>query len=145
MRFHLLLAGLLFMLIGPAIASSKNQEQMVPPVPFNELPEFRISPGEILYKRYCLFCHGEFGAGDGLNAYNLPTKPASFVTEDFRAKPFKQVQNTVRGGGIASDQGQIMPSFKNTFSSTQVNAIIDYIQNFEEVHAEVDSDDSDEL
>ena len=65
-----------------------------------ELPEFRITKGEVLYGRYCSFCHGESGDGDGLNAYSIPVKPRNFNDQAFMAlKSDVEFEKVILSGG----------------------------------------------
>jgi mono/diheme cytochrome c family protein len=94
-----------------------------------QLPEFRISKGEILYNRYCLFCHGESGAGDGLNAFRLPVKPASFSNQELMSrKSEKELAKVILNGGAPQGMSRYMPAFGHTFSDLEAQYLVEYIR-----------------
>ncbi len=99
------------------------------PLVVRQLPEFRISKGEILYNRYCLFCHGESGEGDGLNAFRIPVKPFSFSNHELMArKPDKELAQVILLGGASQGMSRYMPAFGNTFSNLEAQYLVEYIR-----------------
>ncbi|MFQ5559144.1 MAG: c-type cytochrome [Nitrospinota bacterium] len=38
--------------------------------------------GEVIYKKYCVYCHGKTGFGDGLAAMTLKPSPANFIERE---------------------------------------------------------------
>ena len=104
------------------------------PLTIKELPEFRITKGEILYSRYCSFCHGESGEGDGLNAYSLPVKPLNFNDQEIMAqKADIELENAILLGGFSRGLSQYMPAFGKTLSPRHVKYLIDFIRT---IHAD---------
>jgi mono/diheme cytochrome c family protein len=94
-----------------------------------ELPEFRVAKGEVLYLRYCSFCHGESGAGDGLNAYSMPVKPRNFNDQDVMSqKPDKKLEQVILSGGASQGLSQYMPAFGKTFSNLEAGHLIKHIR-----------------
>jgi len=94
-----------------------------------QLPEFRISKGEILYSRYCAFCHGETGAGDGLNAFRILVKPLSFANKEIMAqKADAELEKVILLGGASQGLSGYMPAFGHTFSDREAGYLIKYIR-----------------
>jgi len=94
-----------------------------------ELPEFRITKGEVLYHRYCSFCHGDTGAGDGLNAYSIPVKPRNFTDRAVIARRTdEELARGIRSGGPSLGLSQYMPAFEKTLSPVQVRYLIHFIR-----------------
>jgi mono/diheme cytochrome c family protein len=98
------------------------------PLAIEELPEFRVSKGEVLYLRYCSFCHGESGAGDGLNAYSMPVKPRNFNDQDImEQKTDIELEKVILLGGASQGLSQYMPAFGKTFSNLEAKHLIKHI------------------
>ncbi len=99
------------------------------PLAIRELPEFRITNGEVLYSRYCSFCHGESGEGDGLNAYSVPVKPRNLTDQNVMAKKSDaELENVILFGGASQGLSRYMPAFGNTFSDREAKYLIKYIR-----------------
>jgi mono/diheme cytochrome c family protein len=99
------------------------------PLTIKELPEFRVTKGEVLYNRYCSFCHGESGAGDGLNAYSMPVKPRNFNDQNIMAqKADIELEKVILLGGASQGLSQYMPSFNKTFSDLEAKHLIKHIR-----------------
>ena len=99
------------------------------PLTIRELPEFRITKGEVLYKRYCSFCHGESGEGDGLNAYSMPVKPRNLNDQDVMAqKTDTELEKVILSGGASQGLSQYMPAFGKTFSNLEAKHLIKHIR-----------------
>jgi mono/diheme cytochrome c family protein len=108
-------------------ATGKTAEK--PPLPISELPAFTISSGQVIYQRYCLFCHGEKGEGDGQNSFSLPTRPAD-LTMIIPERTDEQLFAVIQQGGAKSNLSPAMPAFENTFSKRQINQLILFLKNF---------------
>jgi len=103
------------------------------PLTIRELPEFRITKGEVLYSRYCSFCHGESGAGDGLNAYSMPVKPRNFNDQDVMIRKSDiELQEVVLSGGASRGLSKYMPGFGKTLSTLQVKYLVSFIRTKQE-------------
>ena len=98
------------------------------PLIIKELPDFKITRGEVLYARYCSFCHGESGAGDGLNAYTMPVKPRNFNNQDImEQKTDIELEKVILSGGASQGLSQYMPAFGKTFSNLEAKHLIKHI------------------
>lgn len=111
------------------VAEETQQELNKTPLLIRELPEFRISKGEVLYTRYCSFCHGDTGAGDGLNAYSLPVKPRNLNDQDRMAqKTDGELEKVILLGGTSQGISNYMPAFNNTLSNLEARHLVIYIR-----------------
>ena len=110
------------------LTTSMVQAADKPPLLISELPDFTIPRGRVIYQRYCLFCHGETGKGDGQNAYSLPVKPAD-LSAGIAGKTADQLSAAITGGETAAnDLSPAMPDFARTLSDQQVKQLIIYLQ-----------------
>lgn len=83
------------------------------------------------YVRFCSFCHGNEGKGDGLNAFNLKTRPRDFTdTVAMKGKTLASLTKVIRAGGAASGLSKDMPPWGNTLDSVQIGTIAQYIKHF---------------
>jgi mono/diheme cytochrome c family protein len=99
------------------------------PLIIKELPEFRITKGKVLYRRYCSFCHGDSGAGDGLNAYSMPVKPRDLTDQDKMAlKADRKLERVILFGGASQGLSKNMPAFGKTLSDLDAKYLIKYIR-----------------
>ena len=113
------------------VKSSDEGQKPVETVPlvFDNLPEFRITKGEVLYSRYCIFCHGEAGEGDGLNAFSIPVKPFSLSNRELMTqKSNDELEKVIIFGGSSQGLSKYMPSFGNTFTAFQVKHLLEFIR-----------------
>jgi len=95
----------------------------------SELPEFRITKGEVLYGRYCTFCHGDTGGADGLNAYSIPVKPRNFKVQTVSDQRSDEVlAKVILSGGDSQGLSKYMPAFDKTLSAGQVGYLIKFIR-----------------
>lgn len=99
------------------------------PVPLDDLPDFSISQGQVMYERYCLFCHGEKGEGDGQNAFSQPHRPAN-LWQIVPERSDQQLYEVITRGGEETYISPDMPSFAHTLSDRQVNKLVRYIRRF---------------
>ena len=109
-----------------------EEAQIVPsqkPQTIKEMPEFRVTKGEVLYIRYCSFCHGESGAGDGLNAFSIPVKPRNFNDQDVMVqKSDIELEKVILFGGASQRLSKYMPAFGKTLSALQVKYLVSFIR-----------------
>ena len=98
------------------------------PLLVRQLPEFRIMKGEVLYARYCSFCHGDTGAGDGLNAFSIPVKPRNFSDQAAMAqRTEEELGLVIQAGGLSQGLSGYMPPFGKTLTALQIKYLVDFI------------------
>lgn len=97
-------------------------------VPIPELG-YNAREGRTLYRHYCQSCHGEEGAGDGFNAYNLDPKPKSLADSTFQADHSdSDLVTAIRSGGAAVGLANIMPPWGHTLNERQIHNIVDFLR-----------------
>jgi cytochrome c553 len=88
----------------------------------------KTPPGINDYVRYCAFCHGGEGKGDGLNAFNIKTRPRDFTdTIAMRGKSLTDLQKVIRTGGAANNLSNDMPPWGKTLDSVTVARLAGYV------------------
>jgi len=97
-------------------------------VPIPELG-YNAREGRALYRHYCLNCHGDEGAGDGFNAYNLDPRPASLADSTFQARHSDaDMLIAIRSGGSAVGLSTGMPPWGRTLNERQTQNIVEYLR-----------------
>ena len=96
--------------------------------------------GKAVYDRWCAGCHGETGHGDGVGATHLLPKPRDFT------RALYQVRSTATGEVPTDDDirhvvdegmpGTSMPAWKNTISSSERAAVVQYVKSFSNAFAQ---------
>jgi mono/diheme cytochrome c family protein len=85
--------------------------------------------GKEVYQHYCQICHGDGGAGDGFNAYNLDPKPGDLSAPAFqKAKSDTELADAVRRGGAGVGLSVLMPPYGHTLSDRQIAEVVAYLR-----------------
>ncbi len=85
--------------------------------------------GEVLYRHYCIHCHGKEGGGDGFNAEFLDKEPAELSDINFiRKKDNRQIFRVIKFGGVGVRKSHLMPVFGFTFSERQIWSLVAYVR-----------------
>ncbi len=85
--------------------------------------------GKHLFEHYCAVCHGETGAGDGFNSFNLNPKPhdmgdSAYIRDLTAGGTLLQI---IRLGGRALNMSNEMPAYQYTLTSGQIDEVEAYI------------------
>ena len=80
MRIKLLSRAILYLLVAGTCAAAYAQNKD------RQMPEGRAAVGKVLYKRYCVGCHGPQGDGNGENATWIDPKPRDFTAAVFKCR-----------------------------------------------------------
>lgn len=94
-------------------------------------PEFgNASPGrgKVIYKEYCMQCHGATGRGDGPAASNLEPKPAIHANINFSEVPAEYLYNMINHGGAAMGKSANMPYWGLTIGQQGVADVMAYLK-----------------
>ncbi len=124
MNFLYILMLAFFFSVPAAFAGAGEK----PPLSIRELPDFTIAPGQVIYRRYCLFCHGETGKGDGQNSFSLATRPAD-LHHIIPARSDKLLAEVILQGGAKTGLSPAMPPFEHTLSEKQIRQLIISLEN----------------
>lgn len=85
--------------------------------------------GAQLYLRWCAYCHGATGRGDGPNATNLPVKPAPHSSrEAMSARPDDSLFDTIASGGAVMNRSPRMPPFGGTLNAVDIRKLVRHIR-----------------
>lgn len=89
--------------------------------------------GKGIFMHYCAVCHGEGGAGDGFNAFNLaPVRPRDFTDQTYMtAISDQRIQVVIREGGRGTRKSVLMPAWGNTLSEEQIQDLVAFIRTLE--------------
>jgi mono/diheme cytochrome c family protein len=86
-------------------------------------PSYELRLGRLTYQHYCQTCHGETGAGDGFNAYNLDPRPRDMSDPAFQTKKTDaDLADAIRRGGAGVGLSALM------LSPAQVDQVVLYIR-----------------
>lgn len=80
--------------------------------------------GEAIYKEHCLRCHGQTGAGDGLDAQGLIVRPTDFHTERSRAKTNFELLIAISNGVLFSP----MHAWRGRLKDEEMMDVIQYVR-----------------
>jgi len=93
------------------------------------LPSYEARLGHDVFAHYCATCHGDGGAGDGFNAYNLDPHPRSLSDPAFqKTKTDADLADTIRRGGAGVGLSSLMPPWGRTLSDRQVADVVLYVR-----------------
>ena len=95
------------------------------------VPSYELRLGRQTYEHYCQTCHGEGGAGDGFNAFNLDPKPRDLSDPAFQKKKTDaELADAIRRGGGGVGLSSLMPPWGRTLSNADVDNVIRYLRSF---------------
>jgi mono/diheme cytochrome c family protein len=86
-----------------------------------ELSEVR---GSIVFKTYCVLCHGPNADGKGRAAKNYNPPPANLTTST-RSDAYKA--EIIRKGGAAMNRSSFMPPWRQELTKEQIDDLIIYL------------------
>lgn len=94
-------------------------------------PEFgkaSAGRGKVIYKEYCMQCHGASGKGDGPAASGIEPKPAIHANIAFDQVPTEYLYNMINYGGAAMGKSPNMPYWGLTIGQQGVADVIAYLK-----------------
>jgi mono/diheme cytochrome c family protein len=92
---------------------------------------YELQIGKGVYQHYCVGCHGESGAGDGFNAFNLDPHPRDLGDPVFqKAKSNADLADAIRRGGAGVGLTSLMPPWGHTLDGRHIDAVVLYIRTF---------------
>jgi mono/diheme cytochrome c family protein len=93
------------------------------------LAPYEVQQGEALYRHYCQTCHGDSGAGDGFNAFNLDPHPRDLGDPAFqKAKTDADLADAVRRGGAGVGLSPLMPPWGHTLAPRQIDELVLFVR-----------------
>ncbi len=121
-------------LLGTACARRKAAAPAAVPAPAAATPvppdpSYAVRMGEHVWGHYCQTCHGETGAGDGFNAFNLDPHPRDLSDPEFQKKKSDaDLREAVTRGGAGVGLSSLMPPWGRTLSPREVEQVILFIR-----------------
>lgn len=92
-------------------------------------PSYEERLGREVYEYHCQTCHGETGAGDGFNAFNLDPRPRDLTAPALHAqKSDADFEDAIRRGGIGVGLSPLMPPYGRTLSPDQLHAVVVFVR-----------------
>ncbi len=90
---------------------------------------YNAREGRTVFRHYCAPCHGEYGRGDGFNAYNLDPKPRDLADPGFQsARNDEDLAAVVRTGGGVAGLSNAMPPWGRTLNERQIHNLVRFIR-----------------
>ena len=119
--------GLVLLLVALACARRPAPPKSAAAAPKQSSYETRL--GKEVYVHYCQTCHGESGAGDGFNAFNLDPRPHDLSDPAFqKRKADPDLADAIRRGGAGVGLSPLMPPWGRTLSERQIGSVIRYVR-----------------
>jgi len=85
--------------------------------------------GKVTFTHYCQTCHGETGAGDGFNAFNLDPHPRDLSDPQFQKKKSDaEFADAILRGGAGVGLSALMPPWGHTLSARQIDELVLYLR-----------------
>lgn len=118
---------------------SDGMPALVPPIRESEakaLTEYvrLLSPGFVLYDRYCLECHGARGEGGGDLIADARAPEIAFTKDYFERKSDDEVKKSI--WHMLRERNPSMPHFRAAISAEEVKAIFGWLRAATEAPAE---------
>ena len=86
---------------------------------------YRDVRGAIVFKTYCVLCHGPRGDGQGRAAMNYSPPPAD-LTRSESTDEYKE--RIIRKGGPALGRSQFMPPWEQELTPEQIQDVVFYLK-----------------
>jgi mono/diheme cytochrome c family protein len=113
------------LLLAACQQKGRAPEAVAPP--HASLYEHQI--GKEVFQHYCAGCHGDTGAGDGFNSFNLDPHPRDLGDPKFqKSKTNADLADAIRRGGAGVGLSSLMPPWGKTLDARQVDAVVLYVR-----------------
>lgn len=89
---------------------------------------YEVRSGRDVYRHYCQTCHGETGAGDGFNAFNLDPHPRDFSDPTFQKKTDAEIRDAIGRGGAGVGLSPLMPPWRRTLGDRKIDDVVLYLR-----------------
>lgn len=125
------LSGALVLLLAPSVASCSRRPASLPAAASPALApqlSYEVRSGRDVYRHYCQTCHGETGAGDGFNAFNLDPHPRDLADQAFQKKSDADIRDAIRRGGAGVGLSPLMPPWGKTLGDRKIDDVILYLR-----------------
>ena len=134
-----ILGPVLLLLVAGACSRHQAAAPAAPPAeaaaPVAEAPaaeaalSYELRLGKGVYQHHCQTCHGESGAGDGFNAFNVDPHPRDLSDPAFqKAKTDAELRDAVQRGGLGVGLSAMMPPYGHTLTPDQIDQVVGYLR-----------------
>ena len=121
--------GIGLILLLPMLACFQKPAVQRPAVTAPPDASYELRLGKGLFGHYCQTCHGETGAGDGFNAFNLDPRPRDLSDPALQKKKTDaDVVDAIRRGGSGVGLSPLMPPWGRTLSRAEIDQVVLYIR-----------------
>jgi mono/diheme cytochrome c family protein len=117
-----LIRGMLATLL--ALSPLAMAEDAVEPLP-RDTQAAAVVRGGIVYRTYCVLCHGSEGRGDGRAAKMYTPKPANLTVSPFN-DAYKEL--IIRRGGSGVGRSAFMPPWGDELSDEQIHDLVSFLR-----------------
>lgn len=90
-----------------------------------DTPDAAVVRGAIVYRTYCVLCHGAGGQGDGRAAKLYTPKPANLTVSPF-GDAYKEM--IIRGGGVSVGRSSFMPPWGDELTEEQIHDLVAFLR-----------------
>lgn len=87
--------------------------------------EASVVRGSIVFKTYCVLCHGVNGEGNGRAAASYSPPPANLARSELSDA---QKERMIRGGGQANGRSPFMPPWGQELTNEQIRDLVSYLR-----------------
>ncbi len=114
--------------IGYLAAQGVSEFKYYEPWTAPEFGKASAGRGKVIYKEYCMQCHGATGKGDGPAAATIEPKPAIHANINFSEVPTEYLYNMINHGGAAMGKSVNMPYWGLTIGQQGVADVMAYLK-----------------
>ena len=134
MKFRAYLPLAIGIILVSAACSRHKAPPAATPAPEEKPLGYELRLGKATYQHYCMICHGETGAGDGFNAFNVQPQPRDHTDPAFqKAKTDADLADAIRRGGAGVGLSPLMPPWGKTLTEDQISEVVAYIRTLNKV------------
>ena len=120
---------LLSALLAPLACARKSAPEAAKAAPAPAPLTYEARLGRATFTHYCQTCHGETGAGDGFNAFNLDPHPRDLSDPEFQKKKSDaQLADAIQRGGAGVGLSALMPPYGRTLSARQIGEVVLFLR-----------------
>lgn len=121
-----LMSGLVALALAVAVSAPAAEPAAAP---VSSLPrdstDAAVVRGGIVFRTYCVLCHGAAGKGDGRAAKMYTPRPANLTISPFN-DAYKEM--IIRGGGASVGRSSFMPPWGDELTDEQIQDLIAFLR-----------------
>jgi len=110
--------------VAPLAMAEDAATNAAEPAP-RDTPNASVVRGGIVFRTYCVLCHGSDGKGDGRAAKMYTPKPANLTVSPFNDE-YKEL--IIRRGGPGVGRSAFMPPWGDELSDEQIHDLVSFLR-----------------